>query len=112
MSVYDDSPESLPPHPSGSLNDLHIFVIEGRRRTGADPYALGVLFLEWAWGAEFPGGWPQSVRALACALRGLRRAGLIERRTIRRPGHSTHHGLVLTTLGHEALKALGGEWLS
>jgi hypothetical protein len=75
-------------------------------------YDLEQLFLEWAWSAGFPSGWTQAVRSLARSARGLERAGLIERRTIRRVGHPTHHGFVLTDLGREALVALSGDWIS
>jgi len=75
-----------------------------------DPYDLGWLFLCWAWEAGYR-DWTQGVRALAQALRGLERTGLIERRTIRRAGRRTHHGFVLTEDGREAVTALSGAWI-
>lgn len=86
-------------------------LIGPRRSTTTDPYDLRQLFLTWGWGSGYR-DWNAGVRALARALRGLAEAGLIERRTIRRPSGSTHHGFVLTEDGQEALQALSGDWIS
>jgi hypothetical protein len=75
-----------------------------------DPYDLERLFLEWAWSTGIR-EWQAAVRVLARTLHGLEGAGLIERRTVRRAGRTTHHGLVLTDLGRVALDALSGEWI-
>ena len=75
-----------------------------------DPYDLGWLFLCWSWEAGHR-NWNDGLRALVRALRGLEETGFIERRRIRRAGHDTHHGFVLTKDGHEALKALSGDWI-
>jgi hypothetical protein len=75
-----------------------------------DPYDLEWLFVCFAWEAGYR-DWTQGVRALARALRGLERTGLIERRTIRRAGRPTHHGFVLTEDGREAVTALSGAWI-
>ena len=64
----------------------------------------------WAWEAGHR-NWNDAVRTLARTLRGLERIGLIERRTIRRPGAPTHHGFVLTDEGREAVSALSGDWI-
>jgi hypothetical protein len=71
---------------------------------------LSWLFLCWAWESGYR-DWTQGVRALARALRGLERTGLIERRSIRSPGRPTHHGFILTNEGRAAVKALSGAWL-
>jgi DNA-binding PadR family transcriptional regulator len=76
-----------------------------------DRYDVERLFVEWVWNARFRADWDDAVRALARTLRGLEKTRLIERRTIRRTGHPTHHGFVLTDLGREAAKALSGEWI-
>ncbi len=81
-----------------------------RRQPTEDPYDLGRLFLEWAWSTGIR-EWQAAVRVLARTLHGLQGTGLIERRTVRRAGHATHHGLVLTDLGRAALDALAGEWI-
>jgi len=73
-------------------------------------YDLGWLFLCWAWEAGYR-DWDQGVRALARALRGLQRTGLIERRTIKRAGRANHHGFALTDEGREAVAALSGDWI-
>ena len=75
-----------------------------------EPYDLSWLFLCWAWESGYR-DWTQGVRALARALRGLERTGLIERRSIRSPGRATHHGFILTEEGRTAVKALSGAWL-
>ncbi len=65
------------------------------------------LFLSWSWEGRFD-TWDDGVRALARALRGLERIGLIERRTRREPGRPTRHGFVLTEDGLLTLAALAG----
>ena len=75
-----------------------------------DRYDLGWLFTCWLWESGL-GDWNRGVRALARTLRGLERIGLIERRTLRRPGTLTHHGFVLTDAGQEAVTALSGDWI-
>jgi hypothetical protein len=91
--------------------EMYAVIVTPRTEPSLDRYDLGQLFLEWTWSARFPGGWGASVQVLARTLRGLEQAGLIERRTIRRVGHPTHHGFVLTNLGHEAVNALSGDWM-
>jgi hypothetical protein len=92
--------------------DEHSVVLRSPMQRPKVGYRLEQLFLEWALGARFPTDWDGAVRSLALTLRGLQATGLIERRTIRRPDHPTHHGFVLTKLGHEALYALSGEWIT
>ena len=75
---------------------------------GAVRYDLAWLFTCWAWEAGVR-DWPTALRVLARALRGLERAGLIERRT-RRSSGGVHHGFVLTREGREAVFALSGDW--
>ena len=115
-----DDPISNPLDPDAFDNDdgededfvEAVFIGPARATTGGsrDSYDLGWLFLCWAWEAGYR-DWAQGVRALARALRGLERTGLIERRTIRRAGRPTHHGFVLTDEGREAVTALSGEWI-
>ena len=81
-----------------------------RGRSATDRYDLQWLFLCWAWEAGYQ-DWGEGVRALARTLKGLEQLGLIERRTIRRAGEPTHHGLVLTDRGRRALVALSGDWI-
>jgi hypothetical protein len=92
-------------------NETHTVSLRVRKTPTSDRYDLARLFMEWAWNARFPADWDDAVRVLARTLRGLEASGLIERRTIRRVGHPTHHGFVLTALGHEAVNALSGEWM-
>ena len=103
-----DPPENRPLDAPGET--VAMFYGPRRQPTG-DPYDLERLFLEWAWFTQVAGGWPGAVRLLARALRGLQGAGLIERSRVRRHGHATHHGFVLTDLGQEALQALSGDWV-
>ena len=84
---------------------------EERTDHPSDPYDISWLFLCWAWEAGHR-DWNQGVRALARALRGLERMGFIERRTIRREGHPTHHGFTVTDEGREAVTALSGDWIN
>lgn len=97
--------ESCPP------DDSHVVIIHPNTKRTNDRYAVDQLFTEWAWSARFKDDWDGALRALACTLRGLEGAGLIERRTVRRTGHPTHHGFRLTELGREALDALSGDWI-
>ena len=62
-----------------------------RAAVAEDPYDLERLLLEWAWSTGIR-EWQAAVRVLARTLLGLQGAGLIERRTVRRAGHATHHG--------------------
>ena len=78
-----------------------------RRRT-APPTTeerLSHAFLCWAWEAAFP-DWQDAVRALARALRGLERAGLVERHTDRVSGRGPIHGITLTADGRALLALL------
>ena len=59
----------------------------------------------WADEGQYP-SWSAAVRALARNLRGLEAAGLINRRTVRHPGHPPLHGVTLTDAGHKCLAAL------
>jgi hypothetical protein len=81
-----------------------------RQAPAPDPYDLGWVFTCWAWESGYR-DWDRAVRALARTLRGLARTGLIERRTIRRSGKSTHHGFVMTDEGRRAVDALSGDWI-
>lgn len=93
-------------------NRIEAVLIGPARQPTTDPYNLGQLFLEWAWGTTpMSRDWNAATRVLARALRGLSEAGLIERRTVRRNTGETHHGFVLTEDGHEALRALAGDWI-
>jgi hypothetical protein len=99
---------------SDTADETHAIIVAARRPRTDERYDLQQLFLAWAWFARFrdgADGWDGAVGALARTLRGLEGAGLIERRTIRRPGRRTHHGFTITDLGAEALKALSGEWI-
>ena len=110
-----NSPDPEHPTPQGDSAEVEsaketqaVFV--GARRNTTDRYALDDLFLEWAWNTGIR-DWDVAVRILAGVLKGLERSCLIERRTIRRCGRPTHHGFVLTDLGHEAVRALSGDWI-
>jgi len=97
------------PRDEGADDDLVRALITTPIHTAAgDPYGLEWLFLRWAWEAGYH-DWNKAVRALARALRGLERIGLVERRTIRRANDGAHHGFVLTDEGRAALSALSGD---
>ena len=118
-SQNSDDPISNPLDRNGddNIDDdqfVEVIFIGGPRGTATgvptQPYDLSWLFLCWAWESGYR-DWTQGVRALARALRGLERTGLIERRSIRSPGRPTHHGFILTEEGRAAVKALSGDWL-
>ena len=110
--------EPIPPQESDAcdpaspkLEETRVEIRIQGEKTVARPYDLEQLFVEWAWHVSVHRDWDEAVRVLARALRGLERAGLIERRTIRLPGHKPHHAVRLTPLGKEALVALRGDWI-
>jgi hypothetical protein len=118
LTIEDDDPcpaDADEARPGGcprvSDDDLveAVFTTPPQSPTG-DRYDLGWLFTCWLWESGF-GDWDRGVRVLARTLRGLERTGLIERRTIRRPGRPTHHGFALTDDGREAVAALSGHWI-
>ncbi len=78
-----------------------------RRRTAPPTIEerLSHAFLCWAWHTGFP-DWPDAVRALARALRGLEGAGLVERHTDRVSGSGPVHGITLTADGRALLALL------
>jgi hypothetical protein len=97
----------------GASNDpldeqVEAFLVNRRRTTGVS-HDVERLFLCWAWTAGYV-EWTGGLRALARALRGLERTGLIERRRRRVP-ERVHDGFVLTDAGHEAVFALSGDWI-
>ena len=99
---------------SGTSDETHAIIVGARRERPDERYDVEQMFQEWAWFAQFRDGrdgWDGAVGALARTLRGLEGAGLIERRTIRRPGRRTHHGFTITDLGLDAVKAMSGEWI-
>ena len=107
----------LPPHVADRPADAAVtgetfvvFIPRAKTRP-TEPYDLAQLFLEFAWSARCRDGWPGAVRVLARPLRGLKGAGLIECRTLRRSGHPAHYGFVLTPLGSEAVKGLSRDWI-
>jgi DNA-binding HxlR family transcriptional regulator len=64
--------------------------------------------LRWAWFGGFR-TWDAAVRSLARTLRGLERADLIERRTLRTDrGQPVRRILTLTAHGHEVTALLSG----
>ena len=93
-------PENLQFSPDGEETTAIIYT--GKRRKQPD---LLWLFLCWAWEAGYR-DWRDGVRALACALRGLERIGVIERRRTRTAAGDPLHTFVLTEDGHGALKII------
>jgi hypothetical protein len=96
---------------SAAREETRAILITGSARGADERHDVEGLFLDWAWNVDFCRDWNGAVRLLARALRGLERAGLIERRTIRRQGHRPHHAIRLTPLGDEALVALRADWI-
>ena len=88
--------------------ERHEAVIRVGKRFEHPEDRLEWLFMAWSWEAGYD-AWEDGLRAVARALQGLERIGLIERRTIRRPQFPTRHGFVLTEEGLHTLAVLTGD---
>jgi hypothetical protein len=106
---HDDRNDRVPADRDGLVDDLqrHEVVFEMAERFEHPEDRLEWLFMSWVWEAGYD-TWEDGLRALAQALQGLERIGLIERRAIRLPGLPTRHGFALTEEGRQTLAVLAG----